>query len=107
MKAFRKIVAYLLLVSGLLFLLPASATAGWWNNNQKCTDVAARGYINVLTFNLLFFSEQASVEERLQPFVEFLKDQDVDVIFLQEVVGGKLALAEFTNSAKILQATTE
>ena len=101
METFRNTAAFVLLVS--LFFLSTNSTAGWWNSSTQCGDVAQRGHLNVLTFNLLFLSEQASVEERLQPLVEFLKNQEVDVMFLQEVVGGKLALSEFTNSAKILQ----
>jgi len=49
------------------------------------------------------------VETRLEPVVQFLKDQagiemePVDLIFLQEVVGGELALSDAPNSAKYLQ----
>ena len=89
----------------LIFLLSSNVSGGWWNRGPQCDDIYDRGYINVLTFNILFFSESTSVETRLEPLVDFLVEQepDVDVVFLQEVVGGALALSQFTNSAQILK----
>lgn len=95
-----------LLLVTLIFLLSSNVSAGWWwNTGPQCDDVNERGYLKVLTFNILFFSESDDVRTRLEPLATFLNDQDppVDVIFLQEVVGGSLALSEFTNSAKILK----
>jgi maltose 6'-phosphate phosphatase len=105
MRAPLNLFKYSVLLAAFLFLLPFNVSAWWWNSSQQCDDVADRGYINVLTFNTLFFSEVASVETRLEPFVEWLigQEEPVDVIFLQEVIGGALALSEFTNSAKILK----
>ena len=67
----------------------------------KCNDVATRGYINVLTINLLF-SEMEDRESRLEEIADFLRDEakagnPIDVVLLQEVVGG--ALAETSNSS--------
>ena len=67
----------------------------------KCNDVATRGYINVLTINLLF-SEMEDRESRLEEIADFIKDKTkagdpIDVVLLQEVVGG--ALAETSNSS--------
>ncbi len=105
MRVHCNLLKYSVWLAALLFIMPSNVSAGWWNNDSQCYNVNGRGYINVLTFNILFFSKIASVETRLEPFVEWLVDQEepVDVIFLQEVVGGKLALSEFTNSAKVLK----
>lgn len=105
MRENRNIITCSILLAFFFFLLPSNVSAGWWNSGPQCDDIVDRGYINVVTFNILFFSEVASVETRLQPFVDWLVDQteSVDVIFLQEVVGGKLALSEFTNSARLLK----
>jgi maltose 6'-phosphate phosphatase len=87
-------------------LLPHSAAAWWWwGGGTRCDDVADRGYLNVLSFNILFFSEVKSVEERLVPIVDFVKGfgEPIDLIFLQEVVGGKLALSGGTTSAQLLK----
>ena len=94
----------LLLVTFIL-ILSSNVSAGWWNRGPQCDDVSKRGYLKVLTFNILFFSESYDARTRLEPLIEFLNDQKtpVDVIFLQEVVGGSLALSQFTNSAKILK----
>ena len=96
---------YIFLLTTLIFLLTSSVSAGCWNTGPQCDDVSGRGYLKILTFNILFFSESDDVRTRLEPLVTFLNEQEppVDVIFLQEVVGGSLALSEFTNSAKILK----
>lgn len=100
---------YISLLVAFIFILSSNVSAGWWNTGPQCDDITGRGYINVLTFNILFFSEEHSVETRLGPLVDFLvtqaenPDNNVDIIFLQEVVGGKLALSQFTNAAKLLQ----
>jgi maltose 6'-phosphate phosphatase len=108
MRAPFNLFKYSVLLAAFLFLLPSNASAWWLNSGPQCEDVAGRGYINVLTFNILFFSEEASVETRLEPIVDFLFQQNeledpVDFIFLQEVVGGVLALSDFTNSARRLK----
>ncbi len=59
----------------------------------KCGDVAKRGHLNVLTINLLF-SEFKNRETRLETIADFVADHSsdpIDVILLQEVVGGSLA----------------
>jgi maltose 6'-phosphate phosphatase len=65
--------------------------------NASCTDVIARGSLNILTINLLF-SEYETLNDRLTSIAQFIADQyvasaptTVDVLLLQEVVGGALA----------------
>jgi maltose 6'-phosphate phosphatase len=108
MKAPNNFLKYILLSITFIFIITSNASAGLFNTGPQCNDIVSRdggGYINVLTFNILFFSRLATVETRLEPLVDFLVSQEipVDIIFLQEVVGGSLALSDFTNSAKILQ----
>lgn len=103
-----RFVKYAVVVLLFSLLLPHNAAAWWWDRGAQCYDVASRengGYLNVLSFNILFFSEVASVETRLQPIVDFISTfgQPIDLIFLQEVVGGKLALSGGTNSAELLK----
>src|SRR5688572_4158341 len=65
--------------------------------NASCTDGIARGSLNILTINLLF-SEYETLNDRLTSIAQFIADQyvasaptTVDVLLLQEVVGGALA----------------
>lgn len=65
-----------------------------WAAPSACQDVAGRGYISVLTINLLF-SEIEQRDLRLARIADFVKQQSeqghpIDVIFLQEVAGGLL-----------------
>jgi maltose 6'-phosphate phosphatase len=108
MRVHRSTFGYSILLAFIFILLPLNVSAWLWNSGPQCDDVAERGHINILTFNILFFAPQISVESRLVPIVDFLENQDiigepVDLVFLQEVVGGKLALSDFTNSARILK----
>ena len=105
MKVRCNFLKYTLLLATFILLLSSNVSAGWWNTGPECDDVSGRGYLKVLTFNILFLSESYDVRTRLEPLAAFLNDQNppVDVIFLQEVVGGSLALSEFTNSARILK----
>lgn len=66
----------------------------------QCGDVASREHLNVLTINLLF-SEIETRDQRLNALAEFAAGTPVDVIFLQEVVGG--GLMDTVNSALDLQ----
>lgn len=94
---------FLGLLSVLLLLLGAPVAGA---KAADCDDVVdRRGYLNVLTLNLLF-SEVALREERFQRISEFLREQavagdPVDLILLQEVVGG--ALVGTDNSADDLR----
>lgn len=85
-----------------IFLLSGCAKSG--NNGEEprvqCDDVASRGYLNVLSVNLLF-KEIETREQRLKAVAEFAEKTPVDVILLQEVVGGALVHTE--NSAEDLQ----
>ena len=66
----------------------------------ECGDVASREHLNVLTINLLF-SEIETRDQRLDAIAEFAAGTSVDVILLQEVVGG--VLVDTANSALDLQ----
>ena len=83
---------------GVLFLLlhayPASA------GQTACDDVASNGRLNILTINLLF-SEIETRDARLASIAEFVAVNRVDVLLLQEVVGGELVSTD--NSARDLQ----
>lgn len=65
-----------------------------------CNDVAERGFLNVLNINLLF-SEVQNRDERLEDIADFVADNNVDVLLLQEVVTGFLLKTE--NSAQDLR----
>ena len=109
MKTTSKLFKYYVLLAAFLFFLPSNVSAWWWNSGPQCDDVVNnRGHLNVLTFNILFFAEKFSVEERLESIADFLVQQNgigepVDLIFLQEVVGGLIPLSDFTSSAKLLK----
>lgn len=77
----------------LLILIPKFSSA--WSSQVECPDVSERDHLNVLTINLLF-SEIEDREIRLARIVDFIKNQEknadpVDIILLQEVVGGPLS----------------
>lgn len=91
MKRYR---AAMLVMLGCLFLLrPQPAWAWPWQ--YACKDVTARGYINVLTLNLLY-ADPSTREQRLAKIADFAAKESaqgnaIDVFLLQEVVGGALA----------------
>ncbi|MCR4321919.1 MAG: endonuclease/exonuclease/phosphatase family protein [Candidatus Brocadiaceae bacterium] len=75
------------------FILVSSSSLAW--SQVQCTDIAIRGELNVLTINLLF-SEVKNREVRLNAIANFIAEQTnegrpIDVVLLQEVVGGKLS----------------
>ncbi len=82
------------LVGLVSFVFSILLVASAWPASSTCPDVADRGYINVLTVNLLF----SEIEERnlrlarIANFVqqEALQKNPIDVILLQEVAGGVL-----------------
>lgn len=82
----------------LLFLLSPTKVA--WSQDAACNDVAERGHLTVLTINLLF-SEIETRPQRLADIAAFAAAGEVDLILLQEVVGG--ALAKTASSARDLQ----
>ena len=82
----------------LFFLFPIYSA---WSAASVCPDVASRGYINVLTINLLF-SEIEDRDLRLTRIANFVKQEaqqgnPIDVILLQEMAGG--ILEDTTNSS--------
>jgi len=68
--------------------------------DAQCGDVAEKGYINILTINLLF-SEVDDRNKRLKAVADFAAENDVDVLLLQEVVNGVLVKTD--NSAQDLR----
>lgn len=66
----------------------------------QCDDVGNRKHLNILSINLLF-SEIETRDQRLDAIAEFVAKTPVDVILLQEVVGG--TLVHTVNSAQDLQ----
>jgi len=77
----------------LLLLAPDFSMA--WSWQAQCPDVTERGHLNVLTINLLF-SEIKDRETRLKRIADSIEQQEldeepVDIILLQEVVGGPLS----------------
>ncbi len=79
---------------------PPSENGGGSEPLIQCNDVANRNHLNVLSINLLF-SETKTRDQRLDAIAEFAKVNAVDVILLQEVVGG--VLVKTANSALDLQ----
>lgn len=67
--------------------------------NAICDHVAARGHLNILNINVLFKTED--IEERIKYIADFAADNNVDVILLQEIVGGSAVNTE--NTAKDLR----
>ncbi len=68
--------------------------------DAKCDNIAEKGYINILTINLLF-SEVDDRNDRLKAVAKFAAQNDVDVLLLQEVVNGVLVKTD--NSAQDLR----
>ncbi len=77
-----------------------SGNGGGGESLVQCGDVADRAHLNILTVNLLF-SETKTRDQRLDAITEFASEAPVDVILLQEVVGG--VLVDTANSALDLQ----
>ena len=80
----------------IVLCLPAPSL-GFFQQTQ-CSDVAERGYLNVLTLNLLY-SDFKNRENRFQIIVDFIEqraqqEDPIDIILLQEVVGGFLSGTE-------------
>jgi len=96
----QKTLGCLVLACALIFF--GAKISFSWPLQERCDDVAERGYLNVLTINLLF-SEIENREARLQTIADFIAGQTdhVDIVLLQEVVGG--SLARTVNSSLDLQ----
>ena len=87
------------LVAFLFFLVQNLAAIGENNDTQNNND-AGRERLNILTINLLF-SETETRDDRLKTIADWVANNSVDVVLLQEVVGGYLA--DTDNSAEDLQ----
>jgi maltose 6'-phosphate phosphatase len=77
-------------VAAVLLFLPARPVAA------GCGTCGDDGSIRLMTLNLLF-SEVDTREDRLDDIAEYIDSSDVDIVLLQEVVGG--ALSGTVNSA--------
>jgi maltose 6'-phosphate phosphatase len=92
----------------VLFLMALSSLSAFWSGmpgasfsepfQANCDDVIHRGdsgHLNLMTLNLLF-SEFTDREERLETIADFIakNDEPIDVILLQEAVGGLLSGTE-------------
>lgn len=67
---------------------------------SRCESVSERGYINILNLNVLY-KEVENRQERFEHIADFVAANDVDLILLQEIVGGAFAGTE--NSARDLR----
>jgi len=104
MKSIGKLIGILIITLGICPVLFPNVSSAWLRQ-YSCADIRERGYINVLSINLLY-SEFEDREIRLQTLADFIAQQTeqgepVDVILLQEVVGGLLAGTE--NSSQDLR----
>jgi len=95
MKVITKLKIYCMGLAVLLVFFPRVSLAWPFQNQHSCSDISERGYLNVLSVNLLY-SEFRNRETRLQNIVNFIVQQSeqgepVDIILLQEVVGGILS----------------
>ena len=97
-KVFFVVIFSVFTLYGCAGQLPENGDGG--ETIVQCGDVASRGHLNVLTINLLF-SEIETRDQRLDALAEFAAGTPVDIILLQEVVGG--VLVDTTNSALDLQ----
>ena len=96
-SAFSK---YSILFSVLFFFACQTTPTPPGMGDARCNDAAERGFLNVLNINLLF-SEVLNRNARLEDIADFVADNNVDVILLQEVVTGVLVNTE--NSAQDLR----
>ncbi len=91
MKTSLKVFLSLCPLMVLLMLVPNLSPAWTWQ--ATCPDVLARGYLNVITINLLF-SEVEERQERLHAIADYIAEaleEPPDVILTQEVIGGVLS----------------
>ena len=87
-----KLTSLKFIITAFLIFVPKLSTAA--SLQTQCPDIVNRGHINVLTINLLF-SEGKDREIRLENIADFIIQQaeegePVDIVLLQEVVGGTL-----------------
>jgi maltose 6'-phosphate phosphatase len=100
MKVRSKLFKPAVLLVAFLFFLPQNLAALGGNKNTQNSHLADRERLNILTINLLF-SETETRDNRLKTIAEWVANNSVDVVLLQEVVGGFLAGTD--NSAEDLQ----
>ena len=94
------VIVSLMVLSGCIGHRPGNGGVSGGEPLVQCGDIAGRAHLNILTVNLLF-SEIKTRDQRLDAITDFAADAPVDVILLQEVVGG--VLVDTANSALDLQ----
>ena len=100
MRIYCRLALWIFAFGSLLLFLPRANASPWQQEHSRCYQAALRGYLNVLTINILF-SEIENLDARLEIISDFAAENDVDLILIQEVVGGVLAGTE--NSAADLR----
>jgi maltose 6'-phosphate phosphatase len=100
MKSRRFLIGWLVLPIAFLQVSCQTTPLPPGIGDSKCEKVAEKGFINILTINLLF-SEIEDRNDRLEAIADFAATHDVDVLMLQEVVNG--ALVKTDNSAQDLR----
>jgi maltose 6'-phosphate phosphatase len=91
---------YVILLSVFLFISCCQTKPIVTEGNARCGNIAASGHINFLDINVLF-SEVETMDERFEHIADFAAVNNVDVILLQEIVGGSFAGTD--NSAEDLR----
>jgi maltose 6'-phosphate phosphatase len=100
MKVLCNLLRSAALLFAFLFLLP-HADSGWClNGNAQSSNAAGSKHLKVLSINLLF-SEIQTRDDRLSAIADRVAKKKIDVVLLQEVVGGLLVGTD--NSAEDLR----
>ena len=100
MKSCKYLIGFLVLPTALLMVSCQTTPLPPGIGDAQCGDIAEKGYINILTINLLF-SEVDDRNDRLKAVADFAANSDVDILMLQEVVNGVLVKTD--NSAQDLR----
>ena len=100
MKSCKYFIRILVLPAVLLIVSCQTTPLPPGMGDAQCGNIAEKGYINILTINLLF-SEVDDRKDRLKAIAAFAATSDVDILMLQEVVNGILVKTD--NSAQDLR----
>ena len=88
----------------VMLFLPDNALG--FSETAQCHDIADRGYINILTLNMLLYEieDRSTRVENLKDFISGQSEagDPIDIILLQEVVGGLISGTD--NSSEDLQS---
>jgi maltose 6'-phosphate phosphatase len=105
MKAYVTFLPVMIGIAVLCLLVPQGSVA--LPPQAACPDVAARGSVNVLTLNMLFFSPVEGLQTRVERMAKYITSKaehsdPIDVILLQEVTGGDWSGTNADNSSREL-----